>query len=134
MLTFQYISFRKISGLKGHEKINYILNRLKENKILILEGRLKSHEEIELIQETMKDLSVDFNKYDFVSAGIEIGVLYNTDSSTTLRHKIVDWLEGDRKGITIIGPANIVDNLKQYPEHIHMALQKDFLKRHLRKK
>jgi len=93
-----------------------------------MEGRLKSTEEAELIRETMK--AVDKNLDSF--KGIEIATFYykeNLDLMKKIKANIAKWLVGDRNGLTIIGPATIISELKQHPEKIEMHFQKGFFEK-----
>ena len=69
MLTLQFMPYDEISKLASDERINKVLEVVKENKILLLEGRLKKDEEAELIKRTMEQIDEDFK-------GIELGVIY----------------------------------------------------------
>lgn len=117
MLTLQYIPYHEIENLDSEERIKKLLRVVKENKILLLEGRLKQDEETELIKKTMEDIDDDFK-------GIELGVIYPTKDNLPFFNRIkrtfIDMLLGDRKGLTIIGPANIVKEIKQDPDKIQL--------------
>ncbi len=134
MLTFQYIPRNRILKLNGKQKIQLIMSLVRENRLLIIEGRLSNIEEAELIRETMVQLNNDFNiKKDHDKFnGVEIGVMFSDDNEIgvmqKLKSKMAKWLLGETKGITIIGPAQIIKELRQEPEKIHLYLQTDYLK------
>ena len=53
MVTLQLIPYSKIENLTSVGRIRKLLNTAKENKIVLLQGRLRKEEEGELIQATM---------------------------------------------------------------------------------
>ena len=57
MLTLQFVPYSDINHLSSIGKIRKLLNLAKENKIVLLEGRLEKEEEAELIKVTASILS-----------------------------------------------------------------------------
>lgn len=120
MLTIQFVQYSEIEGLKSGKRIQKLLKLVKEEKIVIMEGRLKSNEEAELIRKTMEDISDKFT-------GIEIAII-NRDTKNEaffqkLKSVFINMLLGDRQGLTLIGPANIVKEVKKDPDKIQLLLQ-----------
>jgi hypothetical protein len=117
MLTLQFIPYVEIEHLSSDERIDKLLKVVKLNKIIVLEGRLKPNEEADLIAKTMRSISDSFT-------GIELSVIYpeskDEDFFKKLRHSFINMLLGDRRGMTIIGPANIVAEIKQDPDKIQL--------------
>ena len=117
MLTLQFIPYYEIEGLTSEKRIAKLLKSVKANKIVLLEGRLKPEEEGELIQKTMSEISDSFR-------GIELSTINNSVLTEgflkRLRVKIVNLLLGNRHGLTIIGPAKIVKEIKQDPDKIQL--------------
>jgi hypothetical protein len=109
--------YSEIEGLSSIGRIRKLLNVAKENKIVLLQGRLKKEEETELIKATMEEINKDFK-------GIELAVI---DSAATeaagikkFRNAVFGMLLGDRQGMTIIGPASIVKEIKKDPHKIEL--------------
>ncbi|MBI4738444.1 DUF2073 domain-containing protein [Candidatus Woesearchaeota archaeon] len=116
-LTLQFIPYFEIENLSSLGRIRKILNVVKEKKIVLLEGRLKKEEEAELIKTTMEEINYDFK-------GIELAVIYpgtqNLDFVRKLRAHFVNTLLGDRQGLTIVGPASIIKEIKKDPNRIQL--------------
>ena len=55
MVTFQFIPFQDVENLGSAKRVNKLLNIVKEDKIVIMEGRLKKEEEADLIEITMEE-------------------------------------------------------------------------------
>ncbi len=117
MLTLQFIPFHEIEHLSSEKRIKKLLSIVKSNKIALLEGRLKKHEEAELIKRTMEEIDDCFK-------GIELGVIYPEKKNMQLFEKIkmqfINMILGDRQGLTVIGPATIVKEIKQDPNKIQL--------------
>lgn len=130
MVTFQFIPYHEIDGLTSAKRVNKLLNIVKQNKIVLLEGRLKKEEETDLIEITMEEIN---NKFK----GIELSVIYpDKDKFSGLKRVkqgFVNALLGDRQGMTIIGPASIVKKIEQNPNKIELFIQ-ETRKRSKRKK
>ncbi|MBC8501122.1 MAG: DUF2073 domain-containing protein [Nanoarchaeota archaeon] len=127
MLTLQFIPYVEIEGLDSIKRINKILKLVKDEKIVLLEGKLKSHEEAELISKTMEEVDGKFK-------GIELSVI-NPESTDTkdiwqkLRTLFIKLLLGNREGFTIIGPATIIKEIKKDPEKIQLFTEDSHKKR-----
>ncbi len=117
MLTIQVLPYSEIADLSSIGKIRKLLNIAKENKIILLQGRLTKEEETELIKATMEEINKDFK-------GIELAVLEptqeKTNALTTFRDGLANVLLGNRQGLKIIGPANIVKEIKKDPKKIEL--------------
>lgn len=121
MLTLQIVPYTEISGLTSIGRIRKLLNVAKENKIVLLQGRLTKEEEGELIKATMEEINKDFK-------GIELAVIEPNKEKTGFiggfREGLANILLGNKQGLTIIGPANIVKEIKRDPTKIEL-LTKD---------
>lgn len=119
-LTLQFIPYSEIEDLSSLGRIKKLLKVAKENKIVLLEGRLKKEEEAELIKTTMEEIDSEFK-------GIELGVIYPGkgagDFLKKMKANLANMLLGDRIGITIIGPATIVKEIKKDPDKIQLFMK-----------
>jgi hypothetical protein len=117
MLTLQFLPFSEVGGLSPEERLKRLLSLVKEDKIILLEGKLKSQEKSELISKTMAEIDRRFK-------GIEIEELDLESKNQALLEKIrslfINLLLGSRKGFTIIGPASIIKEIKKDPGKIQL--------------
>ncbi|HLC97185.1 MAG TPA: DUF2073 domain-containing protein [Candidatus Nanoarchaeia archaeon] len=117
MVTFQFISYQDIEALTSAKRVNKLLNIVKENRIVIMEGRLRKEEEADLIEITMEEISPKFK-------GIELSVIYPDRSKQSgvqkMKGAFATVLLGDRQGLTIIGPASIVKKIEKNPDKIEL--------------
>ena len=117
VLTLQFVPYMEIENLSSLGRIRKLLNSVKEDKIVLLEGRLKKEEEAELIKTTMEEINAEFK-------GIELAVIYPESQNFAFFRKMkqhfINALLGDRQGLTIIGPASVVKEIKKDPNKIQL--------------
>ena len=120
MLTLQFIPYAEIEHLGSDKRVTKLLNVVKENKIVVLEGRLRKEEEANLIRQTMECIDEEFK-------GIELSVIFpemrNKLAFDNLKKVFINFLLGDRTGITVIGPASVVKEIKKDPNKIELLTQ-----------
>ena len=126
MLTLQFIPYTEIEDLSPARRVHKLIEVVKENKIVLLEGRLRKEEEANLIQITMEHITSKFK-------GIEIAVV-NPEQKTDnvlkkLKLNMMSLVLGDRMGMTIIGPATVVREIKRNPSKIELYTVDDKRKR-----
>jgi hypothetical protein len=126
MVTLQLVPYSEIEPLSSVGKIRKLLNIAKENKIVLLQGRLKKEEEAELIKATMEEIDKAFK-------GIELAVINPSMSSLTgmqkFRNNVATVLLGDRQGLTVIGPATVVRKIKKDPHKIELLTKEARIKK-----
>ncbi|MBI2138230.1 DUF2073 domain-containing protein [Candidatus Woesearchaeota archaeon] len=116
-LTIQFVPYAEIEDLGPARRVNKLLDLARQNKIVVLQGRLKKEEEADLIAITMEKINETFK-------GIELAVIQPQSRTETLfetvKSGVVNILLGDRAGLTIIGPATIVKQIKKDPDKIEL--------------
>lgn len=109
-IKFSFIPFYAIADKTSEEKIKTIVEKTKENVILILEGALTPEEEATLIREALSN--VDTENY----FGVEFISMHS--QSNSLRERIASMISGRRSGITLIGPKKIIEDMKREQNYI----------------
>lgn len=121
-LTIHFMPYSEIAKEDSLGRIKKIIGLILENKIIILQGRLKPEEETKLIENTMTLIG---NIKGF--QGVEISTLSGeTDQSlfNKVRHNIARVLVGEQDSITLIGPASVVKEMKKDPKKIELMLKR----------
>ena len=117
MVTLQFVPYHEIEELGSARRVKKLIDIVKDNKIVVLQGRLKKEEEADLIAITMEEIGDKFK-------GIELAVINPIYKDATglkkARDNFFGFLLGDRQGITIIGPATIVKEIKKDPNKIEL--------------
>jgi len=119
MLTLQFVPYAEIKNLSSIGRIRKLLNLAKENKIVLLEGRLTKDEETELIKTTMEEINKDFR-------GIEMAVVdttSNQDFFSRFKSNMAAALMGNKQGFTIIGPARVIKSIKRDPNKLQILMK-----------
>lgn len=107
-LKMDFLSSSALNAHTSMEKISMIVERVKNGDLVVIEGGLAPEEEAELIETTMREIDVE----NFM--GIDIYTLEKDQSSFfgLSRKKTV--------GITIIGPANVMKEVKKKSNFLSM--------------
>lgn len=115
-LIFEFMQFSEIEKLGSSDRVKKIISVVKEDKIILLEGRFRKQEEAQLIQKTMEEIDERFK-------GIEIAVINpsrdNESFIQRMRATLANLLLGEREGFTLIGPATVVSEIKQDPKKLN---------------
>ena len=109
--------YTEIEPLSGIGRIRKLLSIAKENKIVLMQGRLRQEEEAELIKTTMEEINKEFK-------GIELAVINPSETAKDgfqkFKYDILGLVLGDTQGLTIIGPSSIVKKIKNDPGQIEL--------------
>lgn len=126
MVTFHFVPYHEIDNLSSAKRIAKLMNIVKQDKIVLLEGRLNKEEEADLIEITMEEIDDRFR-------GIELAVIYPEKSKMALMDRLkfdlTRMLVGNRQGFTVVGPASIVKRVRQNPSTIELFTQERRRKR-----
>ncbi len=117
MLTLQFVPYSEIENLDSQARIGKLLDIVKQNKIVLMQGRLKPDEETLLIVETMSQIKKSFK-------GVEICTIYPEEKDlqffNKVRKEMVKFLIGHRDGVTIIGPSSMVKEIRRNPNKVEL--------------
>ncbi|MBI4440344.1 DUF2073 domain-containing protein [Candidatus Woesearchaeota archaeon] len=117
MLSLQFVPYQEIESLGSARRVHKLLDIVKQDKVVVLQGRLKKEEEKDLIEITMENISDKFK-------GIELAVIDEEGKDLAFFNKIksefYNLLLGDRRGFTIIGPSSVVKEIRRDPHKIEL--------------
>jgi hypothetical protein len=121
MLTLQFIPYVDMERLSSDARVDKLLRIAKEGKVILLEGKLRPHEEAALISKTMASIDEHFKGIEISPINVE----HKEDQAffRKVHHMLLNLLLGDRRGLTIIGPATIVKEIKQDPDKIQLLTE-----------
>ncbi|MFA5485040.1 MAG: DUF2073 domain-containing protein [Candidatus Pacearchaeota archaeon] len=121
-LTIHFMPHSEIVNKDSIERIKLLMKHILENKIVILQGKLKPDQETRLIENSMTLIG---NIKGF--QGIEVATISGESTGENLfekiRYNLAKILVGEKDSITIIGPASIVKEMKRDPSQIELLLQ-----------
>lgn len=122
-LTIHFMPYSEIAHEDAIGRIKKIMGLVLQQKIIILQGKLKPDEEARLIENSMTLIG---NIKDF--QGIELATISGDGDNPGLfnkvRHNLARILVGEQDAITIIGPASVVKEITRDPKKIELMLQR----------
>lgn len=117
MITMQFMPYSEIEKMDSNSRIKKILGMAKKDKIVLLQGRLTKKEEAALIMQTMAEIDEKFH-------GIELSIIYPENGAngivSRMKNGFANFMLGERQGLTIVGPASIVKEIKKNPRMIQL--------------
>ncbi len=118
MLTLQFVPYQELESITQDAKIKKLLDIVKEEKIVLMQGRLTPVEESMLIQKTMESVDRHFR-------GIELCTVYpelkkKQKLQNGFKRVMFKLFMGNRDGVTIIGPASIIKEIRRDPNKVEL--------------
>ncbi len=104
--SIYYINAEDYFKMSNKERVNKIIYLLKNRNIIVIDAVLPPSDELEIIKEVINNVDNSFK-------GIEI---------STIKKKENNWLNKfllkKQKGLTIIGPSNIIKKLEKEGDNL----------------
>jgi len=116
MLTLQYVPSDELANLDSDKKMQKLLKIIKQDKIVLMEGRLSNKEEAELIEMTMEQIDRKFKGIEIASLEPNVG----KDFGSFLRDSFIKLFFGNTRGMTVMGPANIIKEIRRDPNKLQL--------------
>ena len=118
-LTIQFLPYSEIENLNSGARIKKILDIILDNKLVVIQGRLKSEEEARLIEDTMA-LVGRIKGFKGVELAVISPDVKKRDVISQLKHGIANALVGNTEALTVIGPASIIKEMKKDPRKLEI--------------
>ncbi len=123
-VTLQFVPYGEIAYLTSFQRVKRLIDLVTEDKILLVQGKLASEEEADLIQETMKKIrgSSRFKGIELASFAPKTK---NLPFGQSIKENLAKALLGANRDVfTIIGPATVVREIKKDPTKLQLLLRK----------
>lgn len=120
-VTIEFLSKDRMDGKKFEEKIEFVLDKVKDNCVLVLEEAWTPSEKTKLIQTSVEEASEDFPGVEFMGL----------DSSNSKFEKAKDLVydkilnEKYRRGITIVGNSRVMEKVKEEKDTVSFLAKLD---------
>lgn len=132
-LKMDFVSSAVLDEKTKKARLNFILNKVKNGSILVTDAFISPQEEMELIKETMRRVDNGFPGIEVCSLkkqtkGIQLLLERFTDQTERIK-RFLDSLRGKstssalKTGITLIGPAKIIKNIKKNPNSFSITAE-----------
>ena len=118
-LTIQFLPYSEIESLKSGERIKKILDIILDNKLVVIQGKLRSEEEARLIEDTMA-LVGRIKGFKGVELAVISPDIKKRDMVSNFKHTIANALVGNTDSLTVIGPASIIKEMKKDPRKLEI--------------
>ncbi len=119
-IQLEFISSEILKDKEGEEKVDYILDRVHENKIIVLEESLSFEDRKNLMQKDMEQIDDEFTGIEFDTLDDTIGKSWTQN----IKRKIIKMLGGKTGGLMVIGPSRLIREIKKHPQKISMLAGK----------
>lgn len=106
-VAISLVSKKKLSGMSPKEKVSFILQEVKQDKILVLEQGLDAQEEASLIERTMVEIDPD----DFI--GIEMESYKDEVAPRDTWGRFLSKRQAARASMTVVGPADRLKTIRK---------------------
>jgi hypothetical protein len=110
-LGIEFVSTKILSEMNDVEATDYLLKVIKKGDMIVLDEKLPPSQEKELFKRTMEMIDKDFT-------GIEISSIGENENNW--KNSIIKLLGGKTTGLTVIGSAKIIKNIKNQKDKINL--------------
>jgi hypothetical protein len=108
-VTIEFLSKEKLNSVEFEEKLDLVLEKVKDNAVLVLEESWAPGEKRELIKTSMEEVDDDFPGVEFMGLNSE-----NTRLEKARNFVYDKFLNEDyRRGITIVGNSRVMEKIKE---------------------
>lgn len=97
-------------------KFRTFLKDLQESTILLIDAKLTADEEAHVIKETMRKVSGMFTGIELNS--LELSNAKKMGNFGKIKNMMIERIIGKKRGLTIIGPAKTIRQIKKNPEEL----------------
>ncbi len=114
-IKLNLISCEKLNELTSKQKLDFIVDEVKDGTIIILEKGLKPEEELDLIKYTMS--KIDENTF----VGLEIETYMQSNNTKNLFLRLLQRTKRSAK-MTVIGPASMFKTIHKDSKQIQALI------------
>lgn len=120
-VTIEFLSKEKLNAEDFEEKLELVLEKVKDDAVLVLEESWKPDEKRELIQTSMEEIDDDFPGVEFM------GLDSSSSALDKARNMIYSRVLKDeyRRGITIVGNSRVMEKIKEERDSVSFLAKID---------
>ena len=108
-VTIEFLSRDKLSAKGFEEKLELVLEKVRDNSVLVLEESWTPEEKRNLIENSMEEVDDDFPGVEFL--GLDSDENTFDKMRNLFYEKILD--QKYRKGLTIVGNSRVMEKIKE---------------------
>lgn len=118
-ISLDFVPMESLKKASMDERVNIILEKIKANKIIVLDSRFDPKEEAILIKKTMENVNKTFPGIELCSLSAK-DLKKEENITQKIKNAILNLLMGGNRGITVIGPAKVIKQIKRDKEVINL--------------
>jgi len=111
-LKIKFVPYEKFR----ENTLSKFLKDLQDNTIVLIDAKLTADEEASLIKETMEKVSNHFSGIELNS--LEFANGKKMSNFNKVKNMMIERIIGKKRGLTIIGPAKTVRQIRKNPEEL----------------
>ena len=120
-VTIEFLAKDKLSGDGFEEKLESVLEKVKDNYVLVLEEGWTPEEKRTLIETSMEEIDDDFPGVEFL--GLEGGNSKFEKAKEFFYNKLLD--QEYREGLTIVGNSRVMEKVKEEKDTVSFLAKLD---------
>jgi hypothetical protein len=114
-VTIEFLSKERLTDEENFEdKLDFVLGKVKENAVLVLEEAWLPEEKRELIQKSVEEADEDFPGVEFMGFDAEESRIDKMKSMFYDRFLNEQY----RRGLTIVGNSRVMEKIKEEPDTV----------------
>lgn len=113
-VTIEFLSKEKLMDQEFEEKLELILEKVKDNAVLVLEEAWRPEEKRELIKKSLEEADEDFPGVEFM--GLDSGKSKLNRAKNAVYSKVFN--NNHRKGLTIVGNSRVMEKIKEEKDSV----------------
>ncbi|MFB6204108.1 MAG: DUF2073 domain-containing protein [Candidatus Nanohaloarchaea archaeon] len=108
-VTIEFLSREKLSEQEFENKLDMILNKVRDDAVLVLEEGWTPDEKRRLIKHSMEEVDDDFPGIEFL--GLDASTSRFEKAKSILYERLLN--DQYRKGLTIVGNSRVMEKIKE---------------------
>lgn len=113
-VTIEFLSNEKLRDSDFEEKLELVIEKVKDNAVLVLEEGWRPEEKRKLIEESLEEADEDFPGVEFM--GLESEDSRFRKAREIFYNRILN--EDYRKGLTIVGNSRVMEKIKEEKDSV----------------
>ncbi len=114
-VTIEFLSKERLSDEKAFtDKLEFVLEKVKDNSVLVLEEGWTPEEKRKLIENSVEKADEDFPGVEFM--GFDGGDSRIEKAKSILYKRVLN--EQYRQGLTIVGNSRVMEKIKEEPDTV----------------
>lgn len=120
-VDMEFLCMKTLSDLSVDKRIEAILRKVKDGRIVVLDQALDTDEEAKLVTATMKGIKGEFTGIEYCTLPSNSSALYNVMvklAESIIRRDIA------KPGLTFVGPSYLIEKIQRDPNAFYVSTRR----------